>query len=231
MTKAFKHLDTITVLFVTVLLVSNVVSVKLVSFGPLTFDAGTILFPFSYIFGDILTEVYGYVRSRKVIWLGFVCALLMSLTFIGVGVLPAAADWTNQGAYQQILGYTPRLVLASLIAYFAGEFVNSFTLARLKVLTQGRRLWMRTIGSTLVGQVIDTGLFILIAFTGTVPNALLWTLIVSNYVFKCGVEILFTPVTYWVTGWLKQQEHEDYYDTHTDFNPFRFPGTQESSVR
>jgi uncharacterized integral membrane protein (TIGR00697 family) len=231
MTKAFKHLDTITVLFVTVLLVSNVVSVKLVSFGPLTFDAGTILFPLSYIFGDILTEVYGYARSRKVIWLGFTCALLMSVTFIVVGALPAAADWTNQSAYQQILGYTPRLVFASLIAYFAGEFVNSFTLAKMKVLTQGRRLWTRTIGSTLVGQIVDTGIFILIAFTGTVPAALLWTLIVSNYLFKCGIEILFTPITYWVTGWLKQQEHEDYYDIHTDFNPFRFSGARESSVR
>lgn len=228
MIKAFKHLDTITVLFVTVLLVSNVVSVKLVSFGPLTFDAGTILFPLSYIFGDILTEVYGYSRSRKVIWLGFVCALLMSLTFMVVGVLPAAADWTNQTAYQQILGYTPRLVLASLIAYFAGEFVNSFILAKLKVQTQGRHLWIRTIGSTLAGQIIDTGLFILIAFTGEYPGAVLWALIVSNYVFKCGVEILFTPVTYWVTGWLKQQEHEDYYDTYTDFNPFRITRTGDS---
>lgn len=231
MTKAFKHLDTITVLFVTVLLVSNVVSVKLVSFGPLTFDAGTILFPLSYIFGDILTEVYGYARSRKVIWLGFSAALLMSLTFILVGALPAAADWTSQDAYQQILGYTPRLVFASLIAYFAGEFVNSFILAKLKVRTQGRHLWTRTIGSTLIGQIVDTGIFILIAFTGAYSSAVLWTLIVSNYIFKCGIEILFTPVTYWVTGWLKQQEHEDYYDTHTDFNPFRFARTGESSTR
>lgn len=231
MTKAFKHLDTITVLFVTVLLVSNVVSVKLVNFGPFTFDAGTILFPLSYIFGDILTEVYGYSRSRKVIWLGFACALLMAITFIGVGLLPAAADWNSQDAYMQILGYTPRLVVASLIAYFAGEFVNSFILAKLKILTHGRYLWTRTIGSTLVGQIVDTGLFILIAFTGTVPNVLLWTLIVSNYLFKCGVEILFTPVTYWATGWLKQQEHEDYYDIHTNFNPFHLDKTRESSVQ
>lgn len=231
MTKAFKHLDTITVLFVTVLLVSNVVSVKLVSFGALTFDAGTILFPLSYIFGDILTEVYGYSRSRKAIWLGFASALLMSLTFIIVGGLPAASDWTNQESYQQILGYTPRLVLASLIAYFAGEFVNSFILAKLKVLTRGRRLWTRTIGSTLVGQIVDTGLFILIAFIGEYPSAVLWTLIVSNYIFKCGVEVLFTPVTYWVTGWLKQQEHEDYYDTDTNFNPFHFSRSRESSIQ
>lgn len=223
-TKAFKHLDTITVLFVTVLLISNVASTKIVAFGPLTFDGGTILFPLSYIFGDILTEVYGYARSRKVIWLGFAAALLMSLTFIAVGALPPAADWQYQTAYEQILGLTPRIVLASLIAYFAGEFSNSFILAKLKILTQGKRLWMRTIGSTLMGQLIDTVLFILIAFTGVFPGSLLWTLIVSNYVFKCGVEVLFTPITYWITGWLKQQEREDYYDIETDFNPFHLPG-------
>lgn len=220
MTKSFKHIDTITVLFVTVLLISNVASTKIVALGPLTFDGGTILFPLSYIFGDILTEVYGYSRSRKVIWLGFASALLMSITFIVVGALPPAPDWTNQKAYEQILGLTPRIVVASLIAYFSGEFANSFTLAKLKILTRGRWLWTRTIGSTLIGQVIDTGLFILIAFTGVVPNALLLTLIVSNYLFKCGVEILFTPFTYWVTGWLKQQEREDYYDVNTNFNPF-----------
>ena len=221
MNKSFKHLDTITALFVTVLLISNVASTKIVAFGPLTFDGGTILFPLSYIFGDILTEVYGYARSRKVIWIGVAAALLMSLTFIVVGALPPAADWPHQDAYNTILGLTPRIITASLIAYFAGEFSNSFTLAKLKLWTQGRQLWLRTISSTLVGQVVDTALFILIAFTGVLPNSLLWTLIVSNYLFKCGVEILFTPVTYWVTGWLKQQEHEDYYDRDTDFNPFR----------
>lgn len=224
MNKSFKHLDTITALFVTVLLISNVASTKIVAFGPFTFDGGTILFPLSYIFGDILTEVYGYARSRKVIWIGFIAALLMSLTFIVVGALPPAADWPNQDAYDKILGLTPRIVIASLIAYFAGEFSNSFTLAKLKLITNGQRLWLRTIGSTLIGQVVDTALFILIAFTGVVPNSLLWTLIISNYLFKCGVEILFTPVTYAVTGWLKQQEREDYYDRNTDFNPFRLTG-------
>ncbi|MBF2051465.1 MAG: queuosine precursor transporter [Leptolyngbya sp. IPPAS B-1204] len=224
MNKSFRHLDTITALFVTVLLISNVASTKIVAFGPLTFDGGTILFPLSYIFGDILTEVYGYARSRKVIWIGFCAALLMSLTFMIVGALPPAPDWPNQEAYEKILGLTPRIVIASLVAYFAGEFSNSFTLAKLKLITNGRQLWLRTIGSTLIGQVIDTALFILIAFTGVVPNSLLWTLIVSNYLFKCGVEILFTPVTYAVTGWLKQQEREDYYDRHTNFNPFRLTG-------
>lgn len=225
--KAFKHLDTITVLFVTVLLISNVASTKIVAFGPFTFDGGTILFPLSYIFGDILTEVYGYARSRKVIWLGFFAALLMSAVFIIVGALPPAADWSGQAAYEQILGLTPRIVIASLIAYFAGEVANSFTLAKLKIFTQGKRLWTRTIGSTLIGQILDTGLFITIAFANVFPNELLWTLIVSNYVFKCGVEILFTPVTYWITGWLKQQEREDYYDRDTDFNPFRLTRASE----
>ncbi len=220
--KSFKHLDTIAALFVTVLLISNVTSTKIVDLGPFTFDGGTILFPLSYIFGDILTEVYGYSRSRKVIWLGFVSAMLMSVTFILVGVLPPAADWHYQTAYDQILGLTPRIVVASLVAYLVGEFSNSFILAKLKLLTHGRWLWTRTIASTLIGQIVDTALFIAIAFTGVVPSGLLLTLIVSNYLFKCGVEILFTPVTYWVTGWLKQQEREDHYDSDTDFNPFHF---------
>ena len=220
MTKSFKHLDTITALFVTVLLISNITSTKIVNLGLFTFDGGTILFPLSYIFGDVLTEVYGYGRSRKVIWLGFISALLMSATLILVGALPPAADWTYQRAYEQILGLTPRIVAASLIAYFAGEFSNSLILAKLKILTGGRQLWVRTVSSTLIGQLVDTAIFILVAFTGVVPDSLLLTLILSNYLFKCGVEILFTPITYWLTGWLKQQEQEDYYDIGTDFNPF-----------
>jgi queuosine precursor transporter len=217
--KSFRHLDSITALFVAVLLISNVASSKIVALGPLTFDGGTILFPLSYIFGDILTEVYGYARSRKVIWLGFIAALIMAATFMAVGALPADPSWPNQEAYQQILGWTPRIVVASLIAYFAGEFSNSFTLARLKLVTNGQRLWLRTISSTLIGQVVDTALFVVIAFAGT--GTPLWILIVSNYLFKCAVEVLFTPITYWITGWLKQQEQEDYYDRGTNFNPFR----------
>jgi uncharacterized integral membrane protein (TIGR00697 family) len=221
--KAFKHLDTITALFVAVLLISNVTSTKLLDLGPFTFDGGTILFPLSYIFGDILTEVYGYGRSRKVIWLGFASALLMSVTFIIVGALPAADDWPNQPAYDAILGLTPRIVLASLIAFFAGEFSNAFVLAKMKILTRGRWLWTRTIGSTLIGQLVDTALFVMIAFVGVWPGSVLAAVVISNYIFKCGVEILFTPVTYWITGWLKQQEQEDYYDTQTNFNPFPIP--------
>lgn len=217
--RGFRHLDTITALFVTVLLISNVASTKIVDFGFFTFDGGTLLFPLSYIFGDVLTEVYGYARSRKVIWTGFITALVMSVTFIVVGALPSAADWPHQEAYDQILGLTPRIVTASLIAYIVGEFANSFILAKLKVVTQGRQLWLRTISSTLVGQVLDTGLFIAIAFWGLFSPSLMVTLIVSNYIFKCGVEILFTPITYLLTAWLKQQENEDFYDRYTNFNP------------
>ncbi|MBD2308807.1 queuosine precursor transporter [Chroococcidiopsis sp. FACHB-1243] len=225
MSKSYKHLDAIATLFVTVLLISNITSTKIVSLGWFTFDGGTLIFPLSYIFGDILTEVYGYSRSRKVIWLGFFCAFLMAVTFSLVGALPPAADWKYQEAYNQILGATPRIVAASLIAYWIGEFSNSFILAKLKILTRGKWLWTRTIGSTLIGQVLDTTIFILIAFLGVVPNSIIWVLIVSNYLFKCGIEILFTPITYWVTHWLKRQEQEDYYDINTNFNPFRFSKT------
>ncbi len=220
MQKNYKHLGTIAVFFVAVLMISNVASTKIVDFGPLTFDAGTLLFPLSYIFGDILTEVYGYKQSRKVIWLGFFCALLMSIVFIVVGKLPAAPDWNNQAAYDAILGLTPRIVLASLIAYLAGEFSNSFILAKMKIWMDGKRLWMRTIGSTLVGEGIDSTLFILIAFLGVLPGGLLLTLIISNYIFKTLVEVVLTPVTYKVIGYLKKSEGEDYYDRGTNWNPF-----------
>ncbi len=225
MQRLYKHLDTITALFVAVLLISNVASAKILILGPFTFDGGTLLFPLSYIFGDILTEVYGYSRSRKVIWLGFISALLMSVVFMAVGALPEAPDWSYGEAYDRILGQTPRIVIASLIAYFAGEFANAVILAKMKVATEGRWLWTRTIGSTLVGQALDTVLFVVIAFVGVLPGSLLPTLLISNYLFKCGVEILFTPITYRVTHWLKHQEQEDHYDRDTDFNPFRLPSS------
>jgi len=220
MEKNYKYLGAISVFFVSVLLISNVASSKIVDLKWLVFDGGTLLFPLSYIFGDILTEVYGYKKSRQIIWLGFFMALLMSVIFIIVGKLPPAADWMNQDAYDKILGLTPRIVSASLIAYFFGEFSNSYILAKMKILTKGKWLWTRTIGSTLVGELVDSALFILIAFVGILPGSLLLTLIVSNYVFKTAVEILFTPVTYKVVGFLKKKEFEDYYDTDTNFNPF-----------
>ena len=221
MNKSPRHLATITGLFVAVLLISNVASAKILKFGPFTFDGGTILFPLSYIFGDVLTEVYGYARSRKVIWVGFFSAALMSGVFALVGALPPAEGWTGQDAYQTILGTTPRIVLASLLAYLAGEFSNSVVLAKMKIATEGRFLWMRTIGSTLVGEGVDTAIFCTVAFYGTMPNELLWTIIASNYIFKCGFEAVATPVTYRVVSFLKESENEDYYDRETNFNPFK----------
>lgn len=219
--KGYKHLEAITGLFVAVILISNVASTKILDFGFFTFDGGTLLFPLSYIFGDILTEVYGYRRSRKVIWLGFFSAFLMSTVFMIVGKLPPAAGWENQDAYDKILGLTPRLVIASLLAYFAGEFSNSFILAKMKIWMRGRRLWARTVGSTLVGEGVDTLIFILVAFWGIIPGSLVVTLIISNYLFKVGIEVLFTPATYKIVKWLKKSEGEDYYDYKTDFNPFK----------
>lgn len=220
MSRNYKYLTMISVFFVAVLLISNVASTKIVQLGKLTFDGGTLLFPLSYIFADILTEVYGYRASRATIWLGFISALVMSLVFILVGVLPAAPDWGNQAAYDAILGLTPMIVGASLIAYFCGEFSNSYILAKMKIWSEGRHLWMRTIGSTLVGQAVDSTLFILIAFGAILPGSLLLTLIVSNYVFKVAVEVLFTPLTYKAVAVLKEREGIDAYDRDTNFNPF-----------
>jgi len=220
MQKNYKYLGTISVFFVSVLLISNVASTKIVDLKWFTFDGGTLLFPLSYIFGDILTEVYGYKRTRNVIWLGFFMALLMSLVFIIVGALPSAPDWGNQSAYDLILGLTPRIVIASLVAYSFGEFSNSFILAKMKIWTKGKMLWTRTIGSTLVGELIDSMIFIIIAFFGILPNFLLLTLIVSNYIFKTAIEVIFTPITYKIVKFLKKEENEDFYDTNTNFNPF-----------
>lgn len=218
--RGYRAFDLVMAAFVAVLLVSNVASCKILSLGPFTFDGGTLLFPLSYIFGDILTEVYGFRMSRRVIWAGFFAATLMAGTLAVVGWLPAAAGWENQSAYMAILGQTPRIVLGSLIGYFAGEFSNSITLAKAKLATRGRFLWVRTIGSTLVGEAVDSVLFVVVAFVGTLSAPLLLSVIVSNYVFKSGIEVLFTPITYVIVSRLKQIEHEDYYDWHTNFNPF-----------
>ncbi|MDD5040270.1 MAG: queuosine precursor transporter [Patescibacteria group bacterium] len=219
---AHKHFDIILGLFVAVILISNIASSKIVDIGPFTFDGGTILFPLAYIFGDILTEVYGYRMSRRAIWTGFISAGLMSVVLIIVGKLPAADGWTNQEAYNAILGLTPRIVAASLVAYFAGEFSNSFTLAKVKIATKGRFLWIRTIGSTFIGEGIDTMLFVIIAFMGILPVGTLITIIVSNYIFKVCVEIIATPATYAIVKRLKQATGQDIFDTHTNFNPFNF---------
>lgn len=217
----FRHLDTITAFFVAILIISNIASSKIVHFSLFTFDGGTLLFPLSYIFGDILTEVYGYKKSRKVIWVGFISIFVMAAVLMIVGILPAANDWKNQDAYDKILGLTPRIVVASLFAFLVGEFSNSFILAKLKIVTKGKWLWTRTIGSTVVGELVDSAIFILIAFWGVLPSGLLMTLIFSNYFFKTGVEILFTPLTYKIVNFLKKEERENYFDYKTNFNPFK----------
>jgi uncharacterized integral membrane protein (TIGR00697 family) len=217
--RAYHWLDLITALFVTVLIVSNIASTKILDLGPFTFDGGTILFPLSYIFGDVLTEVYGYQRSRRVIWTGFGCLLLTAVTLAVVDALPAGAGWNLQDAYHAILGPVARIVAGSLVAYAAGEFVNSYVLAKLKVRTDGRWLWLRTIASTLVGEGVDTVVFLLVAFAGVLPTEVLTTIFISNYIFKVGIEVLFTPVTYQIVNFLKRSEREDYYDRHTNFNP------------
>lgn len=235
--RTYRFLDLVMVLFVTVLLTSNIASsAKIVDWGvslpawlgglPLAFDAGTLLFPISYIFGDVLTEVYGYQRSRRVIWVGFGAAALLSATLWLVSRMPGEALWqqsVGQGAYDAILGGVSSggIIVASLLAYFAGEFSNSYTLARLKVLTHGRWLWLRTIGSTLIGEGVDSLLFVGIAcLAGVFPWAIALTLVVTNYLFKVGIEVLFTPLTYQIVGLLKRLENEDYYDINTNFNPF-----------
>ena len=222
MTRSYRFLEVVTGLFVAVLLISNVASTKFVALGPFDFDGGTLLFPLSYIFGDILTEVYGYSRSRKVIWTGFLSALLMSATFAAVGALPPSAGTEPiNSAFNQLLGLVPRIVIASLIAYFVGEFANSYTLAKLKLMTNGRHLWARALGSTVVGQGIDTLLFVVIAFAGVAAAPPLATVMISNYVFKLAVELLLLPLTYLVVNLLKRAEQEDYFDRHTNFNPFQ----------
>ncbi|MDO8634369.1 MAG: queuosine precursor transporter [archaeon] len=216
-----RFLPAITGLFVAVLIISNIASTKIAQMGLLVLDAGTILFPLSYIFGDILTEVYGYKKARQVIWTGFLSLVLMSVVFFIVGLLPPAEGWGNQPAYDLILGVVPRIAIASIIAYFAGEFSNSFLLAKMKIMTNGKMLWARTIGSTIVGQGVDTALFTIIAFYGVLPFDVFLALVASNYVFKVGVEVAFTPVTYKVTGFLKKEEGIDAYDYDTDFSPFK----------
>ncbi len=231
--KSYRYFDIIMAVFVTVLVVSNVASsAKIVDFRfnvigvPMAFDAGTLLFPVSYIFGDILTEVYGYKRSRRVIWMGFFCLALSAGVFALVGILPGEVTWQGYAgdeAYRAILGgmSSGGIVLGSLAGYWSGEFTNSFTLAKMKVLTNGRHLWARTIGSTLAGELVDTVAFVTVAcLFGVFPWSLFLTLVLTNYLFKCAIETLMTPVTYTVVNQLKRVEQEDFYDRETDFNPF-----------
>jgi uncharacterized integral membrane protein (TIGR00697 family) len=209
----------VTAMFVTCLIAANVIAVKVLAVGSVILPAGVVIFPVSYIFGDILTEVYGYQRAKQVIWLGFFCNLAFVL-FVWIGqILPPAPFWEGQGAYESILGYTPRLLAASFCGYLAGELANSFVLAKMKILTRGRWLWSRTIGSTIVGEGLDTIVFITLAFIGTpmfVPVMILY-----HWLAKVGIEAAATPFTYAAVRALKEKEAVDAYDYQTDFNPFR----------
>ena len=226
--RSYRYYDVVMVAFVVVLVCSNLIGpakiaqVDLPLFGLLTFGAGVLFFPISYVFGDVLTEVYGYARSRRVIWAGFAALAFASLMAFIVVALPPAPFWKNQEAYEVAFGSTWRISLASMIAYFCGEFVNSFVLAKMKLATQGRWLWTRTIGSTIFGEGVDSAIFYPLAFygTGIIPDDKLPVVMLAQFVTKVLVEVVFTPVTYAIVGWLKRAEHEDYYDRGTRFTPF-----------
>lgn len=220
--RVYKYYDLVMVSFVTVLLCSSLIGVGKVSqLGGYSFGAAIFFFPISYIFGDILTEVYGYARARRVIWAGFAALGFASAMSWAVVALPPAPGWPHQDAYVTVYGQTPRIVAASLAAFWAGDFVNSYALAKLKLKTAGRFLWLRTIGSTVVGQGLDSLLFYPLAFLGEWPAPLVLAVMTSNFFLKVGVEVAMTPATYWVVGFLKRAEGEDYYDSGTDFNPFK----------
>ncbi|HEY2991223.1 MAG TPA: queuosine precursor transporter [Methylomirabilota bacterium] len=212
---------TCTALFVTCLLTANVTASKLVTAGSLTLTAGIVIFPISYILGDVLTEVWGYTATRKVIWLGFACNVLMVAAIWAGGALPPAPFWKGQAAYEEILGQAPRILAASFVAYLVGEFANAYVLARLKIATAGRWLWVRTIGSTVVGEGLDSLVFVALAFAGTVASGTLIVIFVNQWLVKVVYEAAATPLTYLAVGWLKARERIDTYDLHTDFNPLR----------
>jgi queuosine precursor transporter len=230
MSRQYKYYDFVMAAFVCVLLCSNLIGagkaaqLTLPVLGPVTFSAGVLFFPISYIFGDILTEVYGYGRDRRVVWAGFAALAFASfMATVVVSLPPASSDYARE--YQEhlvgVFGDTPRIALGSMIAFWCGSFSNSFVLAKMKLLTKGRWLWTRTIGSTLVGELVDSGLFYVIAFYGTWPNEQIIAVTLAQYAFKTSWEIVMTPVTYRVVGFLKRAEQEDYFDRNTNFNPFR----------
>jgi len=226
--RTYKYYEFVMAAFVVILICSNLIGpakiaqLDLPLFGPTKFGAGILFFPISYIFGDVLTEVYGYARSRRVIWAGFGGLAFASIMASVVVALPPAPFWNNQAAYEVAFGGTWRIALASMIAYFCGEFVNSFVLAKMKILTSGRWLWTRIIGSTIFGEGVDSILFYPLAFygSGIIPDDKLPVVMLAQFVGKVGVEVVFTPVTYWIVGTLKRAEQEDYYDRDTKFTPF-----------
>ena len=217
----YRYYDLVMAAFVTVLLCADVIGAAKVArlFG-ITFGAGVLFFPISYIFGDVLTEVYGYARARKVVWAGFGALGFASFMSWAILAFPPAPGWPHQAAYETVFGATPRIVLASLVAYFCGEFCNSYVLAKMKLRTDGRLLWTRTIGSTIVGEAVDSAVFYPVAFLGVWSSALVLQVMLSNYAIKVLWEVLMTPVTYRVVNFLKRAEREDYFDRETNFTPF-----------
>ena len=219
--RSYRYYDLVMAAFVTVLLCADVIgAAKVARVGGLTFGAGVLFFPISYLFGDVLTEVYGYARARRVVWTGFAALGFASFMSWAILAFPPAPGWPHQAAYQTVFGATPRIVAASLTAYFCGEFCNSYVLAKMKVRTEGRWLWSRTIGSTIVGEAVDSAVFYPTAFLGVWSHALVFQVMLSNYVIKVLWEAVMTPFTYKVVNFLKRAEHEDYFDRDTDFTPF-----------
>ncbi len=237
--RRFRYLDALTTTFVVILLVSNLVAQKVVRIPLFTFhghllafstSGAMLLFPITYIFGDIFTEIYGYAASRRAIWLGFFGTALLYAVSAIVIALPSDPEFQHQQAFVTVFGILPRILIASLTAFWAGEFANSYTMAKLKLITRGRWLWTRTVGSTVVGQAVDTTLVIIITFAGTYSAGKLFQIIWQGYLLKVAYEVLATPLTYLVVNWLKRAEHVDTFDTHTNFNPFRFAPSRAESV-
>lgn len=219
--RAYRYYDFVMAAFVTVLLCANLIgAAKVAQVGRFTFGAGVLFFPISYVFGDVLTEVYGYARARKVVWAGFTALAFASFMSWSVLAFPPADGWPHQAAYETVFGATPRIVLASLVAYFCGEFCNSYVLAKMKLVTDGRLLWTRTIGSTIVGEAVDSAVFYPLAFLGVWPAPLVMEVMVSNYLLKVAWEAAMTPFTYRIVNFLKRAESEDYFDRTTNFTPF-----------
>jgi uncharacterized integral membrane protein (TIGR00697 family) len=231
-TRSYKYLDALTTAFVVILLVSNLIAQKICllgpvsvgkwSIGPFAVSGAILLFPITYIFGDVFTEVYGYAASRRAIWLGFFGTALLYVIGAIVIALPSAPGWRNQQAFTTVFGFIPRILSASLIAFWAGEFANSYTMARLKLVTNGRMLWTRTIGSTVIGQAVDTILVVTLTFGGIYSTGILFNIMVTGYALKVAYEVIATPLTYLVVNWLKRAEQSDAFDRHQSFNPFSF---------
>jgi uncharacterized integral membrane protein (TIGR00697 family) len=218
--RSFRYFDILLSIFIVVLLISNLVGQKICAIGWFRISGAQLLFPITYIFGDVFTEVYGYGASRRAIWLGFFASALMAVMGIIVVALPPAPDWPNQQAFATVFDFVPRLVVASLIAYWAGEFANSYTMAKMKILTGGRYLWTRTVGSTVVGQAVDSAVVMVVGFGFTQSWSTILKLVVSAYLGKVAYEVLMTPATYAVVGWLKRKEGVDTFDYETEFSPF-----------